>query len=116
MENKNKIPDSVRDYMRNIGKKGGETLRGTPQAKLRSQKAQKARLAKEAKLKALAPVPASPAWIAAIQLYLHEVIPSDPSERDRFIFLVGRAVAKNDMRALGKFFEFVQRYVKNGNS
>ena len=116
MEKKNKIPDSVRDYMRNIGSKGGGALRGTPQAKLRSQKAQKARLAKEAKLKALAPVPASPEWIAAIQTYTSEVIPNDPSERDRFIFLVGRAVAKNDMRYLGKLFEYVQRYVKNQDS
>jgi hypothetical protein len=69
-----------------------------------SQKAQKARLAKEAKLKALKPVPVSPEWIAAIQLYVHEVIPNDPMERARFDLLVGRAVAKNDMRILGKFF------------
>jgi hypothetical protein len=116
MENKNKIPDTVRDYMRTIGKKGGEALRGTPQAKLRSRKAQKARLAKEAKLKALAPVPASPAWIAAVQAYTQEVITKDPVERARFDLLVGRAVIKNDMRALGKFFEYVQRCVENERS
>jgi hypothetical protein len=74
-----------------------------------------ARLAKKARLDALEPIPAYPGWIAAIQTYTQEVIATDPMERARFYHLLGQAVAKNDMRVLGKLFEDVQRFVKNRN-
>jgi hypothetical protein len=111
-DDKDEVPKSVRDWYGKIGKKGGAASKGTKAAKIRSQKAQEARLAKEAKLKALGPVPASPAWITAVQLYQREVVFNDQLEKFKFQLRVASAIEKNDMRKLGKYFDFVKQHVR----
>lgn len=115
-KDQNELPKSVRDYMANIGSKGGAANKGTEAAKIRSQKATKARLAKEAKLKALGTIPASPAWQKAVQAFMRETAwagSNAEENKNHFSRNYMRCIEHDDMRYLGTgYFELVRRHLK----
>jgi hypothetical protein len=116
MTDKNDIPKPVRDYMASIGKKGGEAMKGTEAARIRSAKATAARLKKEAALKEQGQVPVTPEWQRAVRDFLRETKWAGENREDtenHFNRNLARCIEHNDMRYLGTgYFELVRRHLK----
>ena len=110
------IPKQVRDWYKQIGRKGGSASKGTDAAKTRSAKATAARLKKEAALKEQGQVPCTLAWHRAVKEFLQQTNwagANGAENKEKFGRLYIRAVEQDDMRCLGTgYFELVKRYLK----